>query len=258
MKAKKKQVRAGSVERKRLAVKIEPFGPTPAAIGALAQRLVKHPKVRKTLGEARQRLLYIDVLDADDDAKRDKPKPPERFRATFFDYTNTRTVFATGSLARPTPLELSESGLEPRPSRGEFAEAVQALREDGEIGPALREGRLVPYHRCRRSLAWNCQMAAPSERSRSACCPARAWRAMRSSACERPRVKSSATELPHAAARSGYELGHGMVVANDDDLFRFMLEQVEHPAEVPRCLRGADRPHDRLRIELYGAGDQII
>src|SRR5262245_34238143 len=145
MKARKRQARAGSVERTRLAVKIEPFGPTPTAIQTLAQKLAKHPAVQKTLGKARQRLLYIDVLDADDDDKRDRPKPPERFRATYYDYTNARAVFATGSLARPTTLELSASGLQPRPSRGEFAEAVQALREDGEIGPALREGRLVPY-----------------------------------------------------------------------------------------------------------------
>ena len=97
------------------------------------------------LSKTHHRLLYIDLLDSEDGAKFDQPKPSERFLATFYDYTNNRTVLATGQLARPNSLELSESGLQFRPSQEEFDEAVQTLREDPEIGPALREGRLIPY-----------------------------------------------------------------------------------------------------------------
>src|SRR5262249_24449342 len=34
-----------------------------------------------------------------------------------------------------------------------------------------------------------------------------------------------------------------MIVPNHDDLLRFMLEQVKHPAEVSGCFRSANRPH---------------
>jgi hypothetical protein len=126
-------------------VKVDPFGPTPAEIAQLAERVTKHRAVQALLGRSRRRLLYIDMVEREDAAKVEKPKPPERFRAVLYDYTNHRTVFATGSLVTPAALELSESGLQPRPSEEEFAEAVQILYEDRDLGPAVREGRLIPY-----------------------------------------------------------------------------------------------------------------
>ena len=143
--AKPRRSRSSSRTRKPLAVKIEPFGPTAEDIEALAQRVTKNKAVQTMLAKTRHRLLYVDLLDADDDAKAGKPKPPERFRATLFDYTNNRTVFAIGSLAKPASLELIESGQQVRPSQEEFDEAVQAVQKDPELGPAIREGRSIPY-----------------------------------------------------------------------------------------------------------------
>ena len=142
---RKRSARVSRVGTKEVSLKIEPFGPTPAEIEVLAQRIIKHKAVQTMLSKTRHRLLYIDLLDSEDGAKLDRPKPSERFLATFYDYTNNRTVLATGQLARPNSLELSESGLQFRPSQEEFDEAVQTLREDPEIGPVLREGRLIPY-----------------------------------------------------------------------------------------------------------------
>jgi hypothetical protein len=131
--------------RAELAVKIEPFGPTPAAIEALAPRIVKHRAVQAMLSRTRHRLLYVDLLDPGEDAKADRPKPPDRFRATFYDYTNERTVFAIGSMSMPTSLEVTESSLQLRPSDEEFDDAVRAVQDDPAVGPALREGRLIAY-----------------------------------------------------------------------------------------------------------------
>jgi hypothetical protein len=89
--------------------------------------------------------LRIDLLDPLEEPKPVRPKIPNRFRATFFDYTNNGTVFATGSLARPTTLEVAESGLQPLPSEEEFQEAVSLVTEHPELGKALREQRLRPY-----------------------------------------------------------------------------------------------------------------
>jgi hypothetical protein len=139
------RARKSSGAGKQLGVKIDPFGPTMADVAALTQRLTRHRAVQAILAGNRYRLLYVDLLDADTDPKTEKPKPPERFRATFYDYTNNRTIFATGSLARPASLEVVESGLQLRPSQEEFNEAVQALHDNPDLGPALREGRLAPY-----------------------------------------------------------------------------------------------------------------
>jgi len=97
------------------------------------------------LAKTKHRLLYIDLLDVAADAKVDNPKPPDRFRATFYDYTNNRTVFAIGSLPRAASLEVIESGLQPRPSEEEFEAAVEAVQADPDLGPAVRDGRLIPY-----------------------------------------------------------------------------------------------------------------
>jgi hypothetical protein len=138
-------VQSSSRKRANLSVKIDPFGPTPADIDAIAQRSLKHPTVHAILAKTRHRLLYVDLLDADSDAKAEKPKPPERFRATFYDYTNNRTVFAIGNLSKATSLEVIESGLQLRPSEEEFAEAVQAVQGDAAVGSAVRDNRLIPY-----------------------------------------------------------------------------------------------------------------
>lgn len=141
----KRNTRAPGKDRKQVSVRVERFGPTPADVEAVAQRVRKDRTVQAMLGKARHRLLYVDLLDAETDVKLDKPKPPTRFRATFYDYTNNRTIFATGSFAPPHALEVSESGLQPRPSQEEFDEAVQIVREDPTIGLAVREGRVIPY-----------------------------------------------------------------------------------------------------------------
>jgi len=53
------------------------------------------------------------------------------------DYTNNRTVFAKGSIAKPTTLEVTESSVRPLPSREEFDEAVSTLKEHPELGPPV-------------------------------------------------------------------------------------------------------------------------
>ena len=128
-----------------LSVTIERFGPSPEQVKALAQSVTKHPAIKKYLAKTRHRLLRIDLLDPPEEPKSARARPPNRFQATFFDYTNNRTVFATGSLPKPTTLKVAESGLQPRPSQEEFDEAVSIVMRDHEIGNALREQRLRSY-----------------------------------------------------------------------------------------------------------------
>jgi hypothetical protein len=114
-------------------------------VQSIAQAVTKHRAVQAYLGKARYRLLRIDLLDPSEEPKPARPVPPDRFRAVFFDYTNNRSVIATGALAKPRNLEVVESGFQPRPTQEEFDEAVRLLNEHPELGRALSEGALIPY-----------------------------------------------------------------------------------------------------------------
>ena len=133
-------------ERDDLQIKIERFGPGPETIDEVSQAALNHPSVKEQLRETRHRLLSVRLLTPEVKDKPDEPPPPDRYRATIYDYTNNRVVLATGSLDDiQGSMEVSEAGYQPLPNREEFDEAVEVLLEDDDLGPAIREQRLVPY-----------------------------------------------------------------------------------------------------------------
>lgn len=135
----------GSSQRGGLDLKIVPFGPTPEDMRALAGKLAKHRAVRSQLAGTRHRLLSIRAVDDQDEAKPAGPKPPKEFRAVFYDYTNNRTLVATGAFARPAALTVRESAAQPLPSAEEFAEAVAIAGAHPDLTGALTGQRLIPY-----------------------------------------------------------------------------------------------------------------
>lgn len=128
-----------------LTVTVQPSGPTPEKLQSLAQSIPRHQAVQKELSGTRSRLLRIDFLDRAEEAKSASPKPPDQFRATFVDYTNNRTLFATGGLSNTRGLIVTESALQPRPSEGEFQDAMSLVLKDPELGQAVRREGLRPY-----------------------------------------------------------------------------------------------------------------
>jgi hypothetical protein len=140
-----KRAKSSAAATDSLTVTVQPFGPTPEKIQSLAQSIPRQAAVQKELARTRSRLLRIDLLDPPEQAKSRAPKPPDRFRATFVDYTNNRTLFATGKLSNSRAVEVTESSLQPRPSEEEFQEAVSLVMKDPELGPATRAESLRPY-----------------------------------------------------------------------------------------------------------------
>lgn len=129
-----------------LALKITSFGITPERANSLAQTVGKHRAVQQFLRGTRHRLLTFELLDAPEGEKKEaRVRPQNRFRATFFDYTNNRTIFAVGSVAKRGVLSVSESNLQPRPTQEEFDEAVRIVMDDRELGKALSSQQLRPY-----------------------------------------------------------------------------------------------------------------
>src|SRR5919202_1742668 len=125
-------------------VEIEPVGPGPKVIDEVSQALSNHPSVRAQLSETRQRLLSIELLNPVGAGRVDGLEP-YRYRATTYDYTNNQVILTTGSLdVTQGSMEVSESGPQPLPTREEFEEAVEILREDPDIGPKIREKRVEP------------------------------------------------------------------------------------------------------------------
>jgi hypothetical protein len=137
-------------QKDELSVKIVPFGPSENAIDRVSAGLVSNTSVKKYLERTKYRLLYFELVDSDAEnnnykGKR-KPVPPDKFRATLFDYTNNRTIFIDGSLKKPRHVQITESAIQPLPSDEEFDDAVKVLmKHDEKIGLAIREKKLQPY-----------------------------------------------------------------------------------------------------------------
>lgn len=149
----KKRARKAARPRKALAVatqddlklKIEQRGPEQARIEAVSRALIEHPSVREFFGRARSQMLSFELVEPEVEVKPVRPSPPpDLYRATFYDYTNNRTVFVDGSLSQPKRVKVSESGFQPFPGRGEFETAVKILEKDADFGAAIRERQLQP------------------------------------------------------------------------------------------------------------------
>ena len=140
-----KRPKSSGKDGKEVGIKIAAFGPTPQYVQALAQALTKHTAVKKYLAKTRHRLLRLDLVEPADQPKPARPKPPDRFRAVFYDYTNNRSVFVTGGLRNPAKVEITESAFQPRPSQEEFDEAVGIVMKHPELGIAFREQRVRAY-----------------------------------------------------------------------------------------------------------------
>jgi hypothetical protein len=126
-------------------IEIEPFGPGPEVNDEVSEAVLDHPSVRSTW-TGRGTGCSTSAARCRGRGQAGEPVPPDRYRATIYDYTNNRAVVATGRLDDVRgSLEVSVSGRQPIPTRDEFDEAVEILHEDEDLGPAIEEQRLVPY-----------------------------------------------------------------------------------------------------------------
>src|SRR5258708_39514323 len=139
-KASRPRKDSAEVERGELSLKFELQGPEPARIDRVTRALVDHPSVQEFLGKTRNRMLSFELIEPEVEVKPAGPSPPpDLYRATFYDYTNNRSILVDGSLRRPKSVKVSESGFQPLPGSGEFEAAVKILAQDENFGKAIRE-----------------------------------------------------------------------------------------------------------------------
>ena len=124
-------------------LEVASWGPDPTILNTLGCALFEHPRVQEYLAGTRNRLLSVELIESSQ--KIIAPKPPSHYRATIYDYTNNRTVFIEGCLDERDLLVVADSGIQPLPSNEEFDAAVTILQADPQIGPAIRQQRLLPY-----------------------------------------------------------------------------------------------------------------
>lgn len=143
--AKPRRTKAAATDDE-LKLKIEPRGPDQKRIDQVARALADHPSVQEFLAKTRNRMLSFELVEPEVESKPARPLPPPNlYRATFYDYTNNRTVLVDGDLDQPRRVKVSESGVQPLPSYQEFEEAVKLLMKDPELGPAIRDQQVQPY-----------------------------------------------------------------------------------------------------------------
>jgi hypothetical protein len=129
-----------------LHITAKPWGPDPRLLERISHEVLQNPALLEHLKGARYRLLGLAAVDPEPEVKPEgPPQPPTHFRATLYDYTNGRTVHATGSLESPGQLTIADSGVQPLPTREEFDEAARALLAQPEIAGLARQYRLRPY-----------------------------------------------------------------------------------------------------------------
>lgn len=124
-------------------IKVIPFGPTQSEVDAAAQIVMRHADVQKFLQGTTNRLLSFELLD--NDVKGQPRRAPNRFRANFYDYTNSRVIVAEGELNNLSRLQVTESFYQPMPSDEEFEVAVRTLNNDSQFRSALRDRSLSVY-----------------------------------------------------------------------------------------------------------------
>ncbi|MGH9967456.1 MAG: hypothetical protein ACREBG_06440 [Pyrinomonadaceae bacterium] len=127
-----------------LKVQVTPWGPTQDMLDKASARLTKHSQLLRYLKGTRSRMLSFDLVWEDEKATSD-PVPPNRYRGTFYDYTNNVTIVAESSFDRPDRVTVNVATWQPLPSGEELDEAVDLLKADSKLGPAIVDGRLRVY-----------------------------------------------------------------------------------------------------------------
>jgi hypothetical protein len=126
-----------------LTVKVEPFEPEQRAIDRIERDVRRQPAARELIGGANRRLLSVEPLEPT--RRSIRPRPWDRYRATWYDYGENRAVVVEGRLGEPGKETVTETAAQPLPSPEEFEAAVAVVAQDAELGPAVRDGKLRPY-----------------------------------------------------------------------------------------------------------------
>jgi hypothetical protein len=127
-----------------LEVEVSPVGPSYKTLADGVRELLGHPSLRSELEGKRYQVLSCEYV-SDSKGAAGYSDPPNRYKALIYDYTANRTLEVEAALDSPEPTAVVECASQPLPSGEEFLAAVETLRRDPELGPAIADGSLRPY-----------------------------------------------------------------------------------------------------------------
>jgi hypothetical protein len=120
-------------------VTVTASGRSQAQIDVALREVKAHPTVKKYLQARRIRQLEFELLDPQPHS------PREQYRVTFYDYTHNRPVLVVGTFGDSRMMTVTAGAVQPLPSPEEFEAAVEVIKNDPKMGPALIAGKLTPY-----------------------------------------------------------------------------------------------------------------
>jgi hypothetical protein len=127
----------------KLRINVVPVGPTEEAMSIVKNEIPNRAAVQKYLRGTSNRMLHFGLLETD--AKAGSQTAQARYQATFYDYTNNRTVRVEGNYDAAGAEKFSVSNEQPPPNDEEFDDALAVIEQDQVLGAALRAGELKPY-----------------------------------------------------------------------------------------------------------------
>jgi len=131
-----------------LIVKVSPMGPNTKTLDNAFSRLIRHSSVQNFLKGKKYRLLFYELVDPEQNTDTKSSKAidaPSLYRATFYDYTDNRTIVANWDLNKHRLSSITESSSQPLPSNEEFDEAVKILTKDSAFGSTIDKEKLQVY-----------------------------------------------------------------------------------------------------------------
>lgn len=124
-------------------VRFEPWGPDEAELDEVAGRLLEHPSLKKRF-QTNHRLLSIrpsDPYKGEDGVL----VPPDRFHATYYDYTNNVPFEVTGRIKNLENIEVRELDYQPLPSQQERDAAMDIVMQADGLAAAIGKGKVRIY-----------------------------------------------------------------------------------------------------------------
>jgi hypothetical protein len=127
-----------------ITVSIDPLEPSQATVSTISRAVLANRILAGMLKGTQHRVLSVDFIDASQGRQQmTASAPPERFRATIYDYTNHRTLLADGRVKQPSKVSIEETAIQPFPTEEEFRTAVNHLTGGEKFGARLRSEEIV-------------------------------------------------------------------------------------------------------------------
>jgi hypothetical protein len=126
-----------------LHVEVIPWGPSTERAHDAVSAALERPAVAEQLGDGDRRVVSMTPVFPDPDGG--EQHEPTHVRAAVYDYAKERTLLVDAPIGEPGEPAAMPSARQPLPAPEERELAVDVIRDDPELGQAVREGRLIPY-----------------------------------------------------------------------------------------------------------------